>query len=62
MCPTPNNAGTGASNTGFLPILQCSHAEPAATIRTALELDQALHKAEGFNTGVASTSFYWEGM
>jgi len=34
------------SNTSPLPILQCSEAEPAATIRTCLELDGALHKTE----------------
>ena len=34
------------SNTSPLPTLQCSEAEPAATIRTCLELDGALHKAE----------------
>ena len=49
MTPSPAptaDRGTGASNTCPLPTLQCSDAEPAATIRTCLELDQALHKAE----------------
>jgi Immunity protein Imm1 len=44
----PIDAGRqpGASNTSPLPTLQCSDAEPPATIRTCLELDGALHKAE----------------
>ena len=45
--PTPPaDQGREASNTCPLATLQCSDLEPAATIRTCLELDLALHKAE----------------
>jgi hypothetical protein len=49
MSPTPArpiDQDTKANNTCPLPTLQCSDAEPPATIRTCLELDGALHKAE----------------
>ena len=48
LSPPPANLETQCPEvkTSPLPTLHCYDARPAATIRTCLELDQALHKAE----------------